>query len=111
LRIPLGELFGTTFLDYAKWAGRGFADPAAYILFIAGVLPLVGTTRAGPSGSFVPAFFGALLLALAITMKPIVLPAAAVVLGGVGVAALASRQWRQTAGLCLGFAGPIYGAA
>ena len=102
--IPLGELFGTTFLDYAKWAGRGFADPAAYILFIAGVLPLIGTTRAGPSGSFVPAFFGALLLALAIIMKPIVLPAAAVVLGGVGVAALASRQWRQTAGLCLGFA-------
>jgi hypothetical protein len=34
--IPVGELFGTTFLDYAKWAARGFADPAAYILFIAG---------------------------------------------------------------------------
>ena len=30
--IPVGELFGTTFLDYAKWAARGFADPAAYIL-------------------------------------------------------------------------------
>jgi len=102
--IPVGELFGTTFLDYAKWAGRGFADPAAYILFIAGLLPLVGTTRTGPSGSFVPAFFGALLLALAIIMKPIVLPAAAVLLGGCGVAALASRLWRRVAGLCLGFA-------
>jgi hypothetical protein len=102
--IPVGELFGTTFLDYAKWAARGFADPAAYILFIAGLIPLVGTTRAGPSGSFVPAFFGALLLALAIIMKPIVLPAAAVLLGGCGVAALASRQWRRAAGLCLGFA-------
>jgi hypothetical protein len=102
--IPVGELFGTTFLDYAKWAGRGFADPAAYILFIAGLLPLVGTTRTGPSGSFVPAFFGALLLALAIIMKPIVLPAAAVLLGGCGVAALASRQWMRVAGLCLGFA-------
>ena len=40
--IPVGELFGTTFLDYAKWAARGFADPAAYILFIAGLLPLFG---------------------------------------------------------------------
>ena len=70
--IPLGELFGTTFLDYAKWAARGFADPAAYILLIAGLLPLAGGTRAGPSGNFAPAFFGALLLALAIAMKPIV---------------------------------------
>jgi hypothetical protein len=102
--IPVGELFGTTFLDYAKWAARGFADPAAYILFIAGLIPLVGTTRAGPSGSFVPTFFGALLLALAIIMKPIVLPAAAVLLGGSGVAALASRHWMRVVGLCLGFA-------
>ncbi len=102
--IPVGELFGTTFLDYSKWAARGFADPAAYILFIAGLLPLVGATRTGPNGSFVPAFFGALLLALAIIMKPIVLPAAAVLLGGCGVAALASRQWMRAAGLCLGFA-------
>jgi hypothetical protein len=102
--IPVGELFGTTFLDYSKWAARGFADPAAYILFIAGLLPLVGTTRAGPNGSFIPAFFGALLLALAIIMKPIVLSAAAVLLGGCGVAALASRQWMRVAGLCLGFA-------
>ena len=102
--IPVGELFGTTFLDYSKWAARGFADPAAYILFIAGLIALVGATRTGPNGSFVPAFFGALLLALAIIMKPIVLPAAAVLLGGCGVAALASRQWMRAAGLCLGFA-------
>jgi hypothetical protein len=55
--IPVGELFGSTFIDYAKWAARGFADPAAYILFIAGLLPLIGTTRARPSKDFVPAFF------------------------------------------------------
>ncbi len=101
--IPLGELFGTTFIDYAKWAARGFADPAAYILFIAGLLPLLGTTRAGPSADFAPAFFGALLLALAIFMKPIVLPAAAVMLAGAGIAALVLRQWRRLAGLCIGF--------
>jgi hypothetical protein len=101
--IPVGELFGTTFLDYAKWAARGFADPAAYIFFIAALLPLLGTARAGPNGNFAPAFFGALLLALAIIMKPIVLPAAAVVLGGAGAAALVLRQWRRVAGLCVGF--------
>ena len=102
--IPVGELFGTTFLDYAKWAAHGFADPAAYILFIAGLLPLFGMTRAGPSGNFVPAFFGAMLLALAIIVKPILLPAATVILGGTGIAALVRRQWRRVAGLCIGFA-------
>ncbi len=35
--IPVGAVFGTTFFQYAQWASRGFADPAAYILFIAGV--------------------------------------------------------------------------
>jgi hypothetical protein len=25
--IPVGMLFGTSFPDYVKWAGRGFADP------------------------------------------------------------------------------------
>jgi hypothetical protein len=108
--IPFGELFGTTFFDYVKWAARGFADPATYILFIAGMLPLVGTTRAGPSGSFAPALFGALLLALAIIMKPIVLPAAIVILGGTGVPALIGRQWRRAAGLCLGFL-PVFSMA
>jgi hypothetical protein len=101
--IPVGELFGSTFIDYAKWAARGFADPAAYILFIAGLLPLIGTTRARPSKDFVPAFFGALLFALAVFMKPIVVPAAAVMLAGAGLAALALRQWRRLAGLCIGF--------
>jgi hypothetical protein len=101
--IPVGELFGSTFIDYAKWAARGFADPAAYILFIAGLLPLIGTTRAGPSEDFAPAFFGALLFALAVFMKPIVVPAAAVMLAGAGLAALALRQWRRLAGLCIGF--------
>src|SRR5262249_7675751 len=36
--VPIGTLFGTTFVQYQKWASRGFADPAAYILFIAAIL-------------------------------------------------------------------------
>jgi hypothetical protein len=101
--IPIGELFGTTFIDYAKWAARGFADPAAYILFLGGLLPIFGTTAAGPSRNFAPAFFGALLLVLAIIMKPIVLPAAGVMLAGASVATLVQRQWLRLAGLCIGF--------
>ena len=105
IAVPLGELFGTTFIDYAKWAARGFADPAAYIFFIAGLIPLLGSRA-----TFAPAFFGALLLAIGIAMKPIVAPAAAVFLGGAGLYALYLRQWPRIAGLCLGFL-PVFSMA
>jgi hypothetical protein len=108
--VPLGTIFGTSFADYLKWASRGFADPAAYILFIAGLLPIVGTHSEGPSGKFTPAFFGALLLALGICMKPIIAPAAAVLLGGAGLYALYLRQWPRLAGLCIGFL-PVFSMA
>jgi len=101
--VPLGSLFGTTFIDYAKWAARGFADPAAYILLVCGIVPVIGATTAGPSTRFTSAFFGALLVALGIFMKPIVAPAAAVLMGGAGVAALYQRQWSRLIGLCVGF--------
>ncbi len=101
--IPVGALFGTTFADYVKWAARGFADPAAYTLFLAGLLLVVGMTREGPRPTFLPALFGALLIALGIWMKPIIAPASAVLLGGAGLAALYSRQVARLAGLCVGF--------
>jgi hypothetical protein len=106
--IPVGIAFGTSFVQYEQWASRGFADPMAYILFIAGVLPIVGR-RAGDAGT-IRAFFGALLLALAIFMKPIVAPAAAVFLGGAGLAALYSRQWPRLVGMCIGFL-PVFSMA
>jgi hypothetical protein len=108
--IPVGTAFGTSFVDYVKWASRGFADPMAYILFVAGTLPIVGTGAAGPNGKFTPAFFGALLLALGICMKPIVAPAAAVLLGGAGLVSLYSWQFRRLTGLCLGFL-PVFSMA
>ena len=108
--VPIGTLFGTTFVNYLKWASKGFADPAAYILFLAGLLTVVGATSSRPNGKFLPAFFAALLLALGIFMKPIIAPAAAVLLGGAGLAALAYRQWRRLAGLCIGFL-PVFSMA
>lgn len=107
--VPLGALFGTTFVQYTKWAARGFADPAAYILFTAGLVVLIGAAE-GPSRRFLPGFFAALLLALGIFMKPIVAPAAAVLLGGAGLAALYFRQWRRLAGLIIGFL-PVFSMA
>ena len=42
IAIPVGAVFGTSFVHYAQLAARGFADPAAYILFVAGMLPIIG---------------------------------------------------------------------
>jgi hypothetical protein len=106
--IPIGTIFGTSFVQYEQWASRGFADPAAYIFFVAGVLVILG--RAAQDKCLVQSFFGALLLALGIFMKPIVAPAAAVLLGGAGLAALYLRHWRRLAGLCVGFL-PVFSMA
>jgi hypothetical protein len=106
--IPIGIIFGTSFVQYEQWASRGFADPAAFILFIAGVLPIVG--RSPGDRSFMPAFFGALLMALGIFMKPIIAPAVAVLLGGAGLVALYLRQWPRLVGLCVGFL-PVFSMA
>ena len=102
--VPVGVLFGTTFVQYTKLASKGFADPAAYILFLCAIL------AARSVREVLPAFFGALLLALAIFMKPIVAPAAAVFMAGVGLAALYYRQWPQLAALCIGFL-PVFSMA
>ena len=40
--IPVGVGFGSSLLQYVKWAARGFADPAAYVFFLAGFVLLLG---------------------------------------------------------------------
>ena len=105
--IPIGTLFGTSLVQYEQWASRGFADPAAYILFAAGALSIV--SRSAKRDGLVQPFLAALLLALAIFMKPIVAPAAAVLLGGAGIATLYLRRPRLV-GLCAGFL-PVFSMA
>jgi len=101
--VPVGALFGTTFFQYATLAARGYADPVAYILFVCAIVPIIGAAAAGPGNRFAPAFGGVLLMALSLTMKPIVAPAIAVMLGGAGLSALIQSHWKRLAGLCLGF--------
>ncbi len=110
IAVPVGALFGTTFFQYAKWSARGFADPAAAIAFIAGLIVLIGRTPAGPVARFAPAFAAGLLFAAALWLRPNVAPGEAVLLGGAGLAALWQGQWRRLAGLCLGFL-PAFGMA
>ena len=101
--VPVGALFGTSFFHYSKWAARGFADPASVIFAVSGLLLLVGPRPRGPAAGFGAAFAAALLMALAIFMRPNVAPFVGVMLGGAGLMALWSGQWRRVAGLCIGF--------
>ncbi len=110
LAIPVGALFGSSFFHYAKWAARGFADPAAAVVFLSGLIVLLGRTADGPDARFAPAFGAGLLFALALFLRPNLAPAAGVLLGGAGVAALWQRQVVRVAGLCIGFL-PVLGMA
>ena len=108
--VPVGVLFGTSLVQYVKWAARGFADPAAYVLFLAGLVLLAGRDQVGPRRGFAVALGAGLLFALALFVRPNLAPAAGVLLAGAGLAALWQRQYRRVIGLTVGFL-PILGMA
>ena len=101
--VPVGALFGTSFFHYAKWAARGFADPAACIFAFSGLLLLVGGNAQGPGRGFGLACGTAFLLFLGVFMRPNLAPFTAVMLAGAAVAACTRHEWRRLAGLCIGF--------
>jgi len=102
--VPVGVLFGSSLVQYIKWAARGFADPAAYIFFLAAFVLLLGRLGEGPRDRFARAFGAGLLFALALFVRPNIAPAAGILLAGAGLAALAQRRFRRVAGLVGGFA-------
>jgi hypothetical protein len=102
--VPVGALFGSSLVQYVKWAARGFADPAAYIFFLAAFVLLLGRLDEGPRDRFARAFGAGLLFALALFVRPNIAPAAGILLAGAGLAALAQRQFHRVAGLVVGFA-------
>jgi hypothetical protein len=108
--VPVGVVFGSSLVQYVKWAARGFADPAAYVFFLAGFVLLVGRTAAGPRNRFAGAAGAGLLFALALFVRPNIAPATGVLLAGAGLAALWQRQYRRVTGLCIGFL-PVLGMA
>jgi hypothetical protein len=108
--VPVGVLFGSSLVQYVKWAARGFADPAAYAFFLAALVLLIGRTGAPASDRFAAAFGAGLLFALALFVRPNIAPAAGILLAGAGLAALWQHQYRRLAGLCIGFA-PVFAMA
>src|SRR5262249_12082714 len=110
IAVPFGAIFGSTYFHYVKWAARGFADPAAAVLFLAATVVLVGRTAERPGRAFAPALGAGFLCALALWVRPSLAPGAAVLLGGAGLAALRQMQAGRLAGLCIGFL-PVFGMA
>ena len=113
--IPVGVLFGSSLVLYIKWAARGFGDPAAYVSFLAGLFLLIGHRGTephdrGPQDRFAPACGAGALFALALFVRPNLAPAAGILLGGAGLAALWQLQVRRLAGMCVGFL-PVFGMA
>lgn len=103
LLTPLGVMFGSNFFLYLKFTSRGYADPAAFTLFLAGLLLIVGRKAPSHALSFRKGFCGALLLALAVLVRPNLAPIAGVLLGGAGIAALYQCHNRRLGGMCIGF--------
>jgi hypothetical protein len=110
IAVPVGMLFGSTYIHYVKWAARGFADPAAATLFIAALVVLIGRDSAGPNSRFSSALGAGFLFALALWVRPNLAPAAGILLGGAGLAALWQWQIARVTGLCIGFL-PVLGMA
>jgi len=102
--VPVGVFFGSSLVQYIKWAARGFADPAAYIFFLAAFVLLLGRLDEEPRDRFGCAFGAGLLFALALFVRPNIAPAAGILLAGAGLAALAQQQFHRVAGLAVGFA-------
>ena len=100
---PVGVLFGSSYLQYVVWAARGFSDPLAATCFLAALVLLARRAGASFDHRVVPAFFGALLMAIAVVIRPNLAPGVGVVLGGIGLAALWLRQVPRLIALCLGF--------
>jgi hypothetical protein len=98
--VPVGVSFGTSFLQYEKWAARGFADPAAYFCFLVGMLAVIEQSPASTIRRVQSAFFGSLLLAFAVMLRGVVAPVVGVTLAGVGLFTLSRRDWPRFAALC-----------
>jgi hypothetical protein len=108
--IPVGVLFGSSLVQYIKWAAKGFADPAAFVAFLAAFVLLVGRRETGPRDRFGAALGAGFLFALALFVRPNLAPAAGILLAGGGLAALWQGQFRRVLGLSLGFL-PVLGMA
>src|SRR5262249_61284548 len=77
-----------------NWPQRGFADLAAFPVFLAAFVLLVRPTGLPPD-RFGHACGAGVLFALALFLRPNLAPAAGIMLAGASLAALWQRQFRR----------------
>jgi hypothetical protein len=101
---PVGALFGSSFLYYASWAARGFADPFAFALLFAGFLLIIPKPAEVDDPRTLPAFIGAVMLAAATFCRPNLLLASGMMVACAALLAIMQRRFDRTAALAGGFA-------
>jgi hypothetical protein len=100
---PVGVLFGSSLSDYVSAASRGYGDPFAFVLLLAGFVLIVrppGEMQSRITG----AFFGAFLLAMATFCRPNLLLASVMMMACASFLAVRHQQWPRLVALLLGFA-------
>jgi hypothetical protein len=101
---PLGALFGSSFLQYVKWAARGFADPCGYTLFLAGLVAIIPRPQENRDPSTAAGFAGALLLATATFVRPNLALASGVMIAGAVLLAFRQGAFARAVAILVGFA-------
>lgn len=99
---PIGLVFGSNYFLYVQNASRGYADAAAAIIYIAGIVCLLNVST-DKAERFAGALGGGFLMSIAVQVRPNLAPAVAVLLSGVALMALRNGQYRRLAGWCIGF--------
>jgi hypothetical protein len=101
---PIGGLFGSAFLYYARWAARGFADSCGQILLLAAMVVLIPRAEEADDPPVAAAFWGALLMSLAAFVRPNLVLAAGVMVVGAVLFALRQRRIARAGVIVAGFA-------
>lgn len=101
-----GGITGLSFKSYAAWVSPiGFADTAGAFALLAGLLATVAAARTkSRSIEFWPGFGAALLLALAVLLRPNLFPPALCIAAGAILSSLLQAQYARAGGLLAGFA-------
>jgi hypothetical protein len=99
--VPVGDFFGSTYTLYVKDASRGYADPLAFVMLLAGLVVIV--PRPGELLRPAAAATAGLVFALATFTRPNLTLAVGVTLAGASYFAVRGRRFSTIAALGLGF--------
>ena len=109
VQIPIRAVdqFGFEFGRWTFNAMEGFGDAAGFIFFLLGYSLLVGKPIQAGGARVASAFGAALLMVLAVSIRPPLAVTVGIMLGAAGLACLYFRQYARLVSMCMGFV-PIF---